>query len=166
MERIEPVSLDPQQPMRAFSSAARWLTERLGQEFRRETGMRQIHYEMLAWLSEAPEGQMGLGKLARRMGISPSRLSHLVDRAHDNGWVERAPDPAGHRVILARLTGPGKDALQAAAPFQLACVGSRFLELLTPAQVEQLHEISEALIGSVDQRHEGGRGLGDTGTST
>ncbi|MER5917865.1 MarR family transcriptional regulator [Streptomyces sp. NPDC001982] len=166
MERIESASLDAQHPVRAFSSAARWLTEQVGQEFRRETGMWQIHYEMLSWLSEAPEGQLGLTKLARRMGISTSRLSHLVDRAREHGWVERAPDPVDRRIVLARLTSAGKVALQAAAPLQLACVRSRFLDRLTPAQVEQLREISEALIGSVDQQDEGGStGPGYTGTS-
>jgi DNA-binding MarR family transcriptional regulator len=166
VERIESASLDAQQPVRAFSSAARWLTEQVGQEFRRETGMWQIHYEMLSWLSETPEGQLGLTKLARRMGISTSRLSHLVDRARERGWVERVPDPVGRRIVLARLTSAGKDALQAAAPLQLACVRSRFLDRLTPAQVEQLREISEALIGSVDLQDEGGgTGSGYTGTS-
>ncbi|MFE4959472.1 MarR family winged helix-turn-helix transcriptional regulator [Streptomyces sp. NPDC056653] len=156
MARIESASLDVQQSARAFSSAARWLTEQVGQEFRRETGMWQIHYEMLSWLSEAPEGQLNLTKLARRMGISTSRLSHLVDRAREHGWVERAPKPVDRRIVLVRLTTAGKDALQAAAPLQLACVRSRFLDRLTPAQVEQLREISEALIGSVDQQNEGG----------
>ncbi|MET8130548.1 MarR family transcriptional regulator [Streptomyces sp. NPDC006290] len=156
MESIESASLDVQRSVRSFSSAARWFTEQVGQEFRRETGMRQIHYEMLSQLSEAPEGQLSLTKLARRMGISTSRLSHLVDRTREHGWVERAPDPVDRRIVLARLTGAGKVALQTAAPLHLACVRSRFLDRLTPAQVEQLREISEALIGSVDQQNEGG----------
>ncbi|MET9407983.1 MarR family transcriptional regulator [Streptomyces sp. NPDC002935] len=156
MESIESASLDVQRSVRSFSSAARWLTEQVGQEFRRETGMWQIHYELLSRLSEAPEGQLSLTKLARRMGISTSRLSHLVDRTREHGWVERAPDPVDRRIVLARLTSAGKVALQAAAPLHLACVRSRFLDRLTPAQVEQLREISEALIGPVDQQNEGG----------
>ncbi|MER5914221.1 MarR family winged helix-turn-helix transcriptional regulator [Streptomyces sp. NPDC001982] len=149
MDRIEPVVLDGS--VRAFSSAARRLTEQVGQEFRRRTGMWQIHYEMLTWLAEAPDGQVCLTKLARTMGISTSRLSHLVDRAQDEGWVERIPDPADHRFVLARLTDAGRDALCAAAPHQLACVRSHFLERLTPEQVLQLREISEALMGCVDE---------------
>ncbi|MEV6112601.1 MarR family transcriptional regulator [Streptomyces sp. NPDC052109] len=147
-------NLDMQRSARAFSSAARWLTEQVGHEFRRGTGMWQIHYEMLSWLSEAPDGQLGLTKLARRMGISTSRLSHLVDRAREHGWVERAPDPVERRIVLARLTEAGKDALQAATPLQLACVRSRFLDRLSPAQLEQLREISETLTRQVDHRGE------------
>lgn len=156
MERVESAGLDPQEPVRVFSSAARWLTEQVGHDFRRETGMWQIHYELLSWLREAPEGQLGLTRLARRMGISTSRLSHLVDRIREHGWVERVPDPVDRRFVLARLTEAGRDALQAAAPLQLACVRSHFLDRLTPAQVEQLREISEALIGSLEQHDEDG----------
>ncbi|MER6566851.1 MarR family transcriptional regulator [Streptomyces sp. NPDC001093] len=155
MESIESAGVDAQHSVRVFSSAARWLTEQVGQEIRRETGMWQIHYEMLSWLAEAPEGQLGLTKLARRMGISTSRLSHLVDRTREHGWVVRVPDPVSRRIVLARLTGAGRDALRAAAPLQLACVRSHFLDRLTPAQVEQLREISEALIGPVDHHDEG-----------
>ncbi|MEV6054303.1 MarR family transcriptional regulator [Streptomyces sp. NPDC052107] len=156
MERDQSAALDAQQPVRAFSSAARWLTEQVGHEFRRESGMWQIHYEMLSWLAEAPEGQLGLTRLARRMGISTSRLSHLVDRTREHGWVERVPDPVDRRIVLARLTGAGRAALQAAAPLQLACVRSHFLDRLTPAQVEQLREISDALVGPVDPQDDGG----------
>ncbi|MER5470792.1 MarR family transcriptional regulator [Streptomyces sp. NPDC002685] len=156
MESIESASPDMQRSVRSFSSAARWLTEQVGHEFRREMGMWQIHYELLSRLSEAPEGQLSLTKLARRMGISTSRLSHLVDRTREHGWVERAPDPVDRRIVLARLTSAGKVALQAAAPLHLACVRSHFLDRLTPAQVEQLREISEALIGPVDQQNEAG----------
>ncbi|MEV6113000.1 MarR family transcriptional regulator [Streptomyces sp. NPDC052109] len=59
---------------------------------------------MLSWLAEAPEGQLGLTKLARRMGISTSRLSHLVDRTREHGWVVRVPDPLITPVRLRVLS--------------------------------------------------------------
>jgi hypothetical protein len=45
---------DAQRTMRAFLTAARLLFEQLEQELRHESGMSQIHYEVLAWLSETP----------------------------------------------------------------------------------------------------------------
>lgn len=112
--------------------------------------MLQIHYEMLSWLAESPDGEVCLTRLARLMGISTSRLSHLVDRALDHGWVERVHDPVDRRIVLARLTDSGRDAWRAAVPYQLARVRSHFLDRLTPSQAEQLRTISEALIGCVD----------------
>lgn len=105
-----------QQTVRAFLSAARLLSEQLGQELLRETGMRQIHYEILAWLSEAPQGSLRMAELARRTAVSHSRLSHLVDRLEERRWVERRDCSDDARGLLASLTDEGAKALQEAAP--------------------------------------------------
>ncbi|MET4644537.1 DNA-binding MarR family transcriptional regulator [Streptomyces atratus] len=135
-----------QQTVRAFLSAARLLSERLGQELLRETGMRQIHYEILAWLSEAPQGRLRMAELARRTAVSHSRLSHLVDRLEERRWVERRDCSDDARGLLASLTDDGAKALQEAAPWHAECVHSRLLEQLTPEQTAHLREISEVLL--------------------
>ncbi|MGW6902520.1 MarR family winged helix-turn-helix transcriptional regulator [Streptomyces sp. NPDC054919] len=135
-----------QQTVRAFLSAARLLSEQLGQDLLRETGMRQIHYEILAWLSEAPQGRLRMTELARRTAVSQSRLSHLVDRLEERRWVERRDSSHDARGVLASLTGEGAKALQEAAPWHAECVHSGLLEQLTPEQTAHLREISELLM--------------------
>ncbi|MEU6578773.1 MarR family winged helix-turn-helix transcriptional regulator [Streptomyces sp. NPDC046805] len=144
--------LDGQQTVRAFSSAARLLADRLGQELRHRTGMRQIHYEILAWLSETPDRQMAMSHLAHRMGVSYSRLSHLVSRMEAFGWLERTRSPMNQRIHLAKMTGAGMLALQSAVACQVECVRSHVLGRLTPVQLNQLREISEALMGHLTDR--------------
>jgi DNA-binding MarR family transcriptional regulator len=36
-------------------------------------------------------------------------MSNLLSGLHRQGFIERAPDPAGGRIILARLTRSGKE---------------------------------------------------------
>ncbi|MGW6460687.1 MarR family winged helix-turn-helix transcriptional regulator, partial [Streptomyces sp. NPDC055078] len=123
---------DEQQTLRSFLTAARLLSEQLGHELWRETGMRQIHYEILAWLSEAPGHRLGMADLARRTAVSPSRLSHLMDRLEELGWVRRTSSPDDGRVHLAQLTDDGRATLEQAAPWHGECAHARLLDLLTP----------------------------------
>ncbi|MER5491616.1 MarR family winged helix-turn-helix transcriptional regulator [Streptomyces sp. NPDC002454] len=134
-----------QRTMRAFLSAARLLSEQLGQELRRESDVSQIHYEVLAWLADAPGHQLPMSELARRTGVSTSRLSHLVDRLEQQERVERHTDPGDRRVHLARLTPSGERALEDAAPWHAACARTRLLDHLTDDELRQLHDISERL---------------------
>ncbi|MEV7677454.1 MarR family winged helix-turn-helix transcriptional regulator [Streptomyces sp. NPDC088341] len=136
---------DAERTMRAFLTAARLLSEQLGQELRRESGMSQIHYEVLAWLSETPGHQVRMTELARRTGVSTSRLTHLADRLEQRGWIRRLTSPADGRVHLARLTAGGQRALEEAAPWHADCARSRLLDHLTPEQLDQLRDISEHL---------------------
>ncbi|MFE5858821.1 MarR family winged helix-turn-helix transcriptional regulator [Streptomyces sp. NPDC056500] len=139
------IAPDAQQTMRAFLTAARLLSEQLGQGLRRESGMSQIHYEILAWLSDSPDQRLRMTELARRTGVSTSRLSHLADRLEQRGWIERLSSAADGRVHLARLTEAGHDAMEEAAPWHAECAQSRLLDHLTEEQLQQLRLISEVL---------------------
>ncbi|MFI1017850.1 MarR family winged helix-turn-helix transcriptional regulator [Streptomyces sp. NPDC020965] len=136
---------DAQQTMRAFLTAARLLSEQLGQELRRESDMSQIHYELLAWLAESPGHRLGMTELARRTGVSTSRLSHLADRLEQRGWIRRLAGPTDRRVHLAQLTDTGRNALAEAAPWHAECAHTRLMDHLTPDQLDQLRDISELL---------------------
>ncbi|MEU0689028.1 MULTISPECIES: MarR family winged helix-turn-helix transcriptional regulator [Streptomyces] len=138
---------EAQRTMRSFLTAARLLSEQLGHELRREGGMSQIHYELLDWLSEAPGLRLRMNELARRTGVSASRLSHLADRLEQRGWIERAEDPGDRRALLARLTPAGRVALEEAAPWHADCARTRLLDHLSADQLRRLREISDQLSG-------------------
>jgi DNA-binding MarR family transcriptional regulator len=138
---------DAQRTMRAFLTAARLLSEQLGQELRKEGGMSQIHYEILAHLADVPGEHLRMSDLARRTGVSVSRLSHLVQRLEDRGWAVRHGSATDGRVHLARVTPEGRTALERAAPWHAGCAETRLLDHLTPQELEQLRRISETLAG-------------------
>jgi DNA-binding MarR family transcriptional regulator len=54
------------------------------------------------------EGPLRLGALSRRLGIAPSTLTRNVERAEENGLVERVPDPDDGRALRLRLTRTGR----------------------------------------------------------
>lgn len=146
---MEPMTrwLDPdeQRTWRAFLAAQRALMETLDRELQRDAGMPHAYYEILVRLSEAPERQLRMTELARVTGSSRSRLSHAVARLEVAGWVQRRDCPTDRRGQFAVLTDAGFAALAAAAPGHVAGVRRYLFDALSPAQVDQLRRISEAL---------------------
>jgi DNA-binding MarR family transcriptional regulator len=57
-----------------------------------------------------------MSELAMWAGSSLPRLSQVVARLEQCGWVRRAADPADGRYTLASLTGQGQAKVARAAP--------------------------------------------------
>jgi DNA-binding MarR family transcriptional regulator len=114
----------------------------------RDSGLPHGYYEILVHLSEAPGRALRMTQLARASAYSKSRLSHAVARLEDRGWVERRDCPTDRRGQIAQLTDEGFAALAAAAPGHVEQVRRSLIDVLTPEQIEQLHEISGAIIAA------------------
>ncbi|MDQ3640181.1 MAG: MarR family transcriptional regulator [Actinomycetota bacterium] len=139
------LSEDEQRTWRAFLTAMRLLTDRLDRELQREADMPHTYYEILVALSEAPGRTLRMNELADVCQSSRSRLSHAVSRLEEAGWVRREACPTDKRGALAVMTGEGFAAIEAAAPRHVEGVRRHVFDVLTPAQVEQLGEISAAI---------------------
>jgi DNA-binding MarR family transcriptional regulator len=87
-----------------------------------------------------------LSDLAEALQVSPSRLSHAIDRMQESGWVKRVRCASDRRGWLATLTDEGYAVLEEAAPHHVESVRRHLFDQLTPEQVEQLREISEAVL--------------------
>ncbi|MGK5739241.1 MarR family winged helix-turn-helix transcriptional regulator [Micromonospora sp. URMC 103] len=139
------LSPDEQRTWRAFLTASRGLMDALDRELQRDAGMPHAYYEILVRLSEAPRRRLRMSGLADATGSSRSRLSHAVARLEAAGWIEREDCPTDRRGQIAHLTDAGFAALAAAAPGHVEGVRRHLFDALTPAQVDQLRRISEAL---------------------
>ncbi|MEV1144890.1 MarR family transcriptional regulator [Micromonospora sp. NPDC049799] len=136
---------DEQRTWRAFLTASRGLMETLDRELQRDAGMPHAYYEILVRLSEAPDRRLRMSDLAQVSGSSRSRLSHAVSRLEAAGWVRREDCPTDRRGQVALLTDAGFATLAAAAPGHVEGVRRHLFDALSPAQVDQLRRISEAL---------------------
>ena len=132
---------------RAYLAASWRLQQKLDRELQRQSRMPHAYYQILAMLSESPEGGIRMSELAELVSMSPSRLSHAIRKLQELGLIRKDADPDDGRASYACLTTAGRDAIVSAAPGHVDTVVASVFDRLTPEQVEQLHEISLAMLG-------------------
>lgn len=115
-------------------------------QLQRDSGLTHMGYLVLMTLSERPDRRLAMSKLARRACASLSRLSHVVARLEEKGWVRRERDADDGRVQIAVLTDAGWDKVVQAAPGHAEAVQQLIFDRLTTAQVRQLTKVAEALL--------------------
>jgi DNA-binding MarR family transcriptional regulator len=104
----------------------------------------------MALLSEAPGRTLRMSELAMMAEGSLPRLSQVVARLEQHGWMRRAPDPADGRYTLATLTGQGLAKVTEAAPGHVQEVRRLVFDPLTKTQTRQLREIGRRIIRAID----------------
>jgi DNA-binding MarR family transcriptional regulator len=122
----------------------------LDQQLRRDADVTHYEYWVLAMLSQAPERTLRMTALAERTNGTLPRLSHVVKRLEDRGFVERFPCPEDRRATNARLTDVGMAKVVEAAPGHLETVRANVVDALTPQQLTQLRTILDAILERLD----------------
>lgn len=150
MSGVRWLSTGEQEIWRAYQMAVVELNAHLDHQLRRDGGMPMAYYEVLVRLSEAPDRSMRMSELAARCRWSTSRLAHAVARLETAGWVLRRDCESDRRGAFAELTDAGFAVLAAAAPGHVTTVRERLFDVLTPAQIGVLHEISVAIIDGLN----------------
>lgn len=123
------------------------LPGRLTAPLQREAGLTLFDYLTLSHMSEAPERRMRLSELAYLANGSLSRLSNVIARFEQRGWVQRSPDPSDGRYTVAALTDAGHAVVVAAAFTHVHSVRRQVLDPLTGADRRALARIAAALTG-------------------
>jgi DNA-binding MarR family transcriptional regulator len=126
--------------------ATRLFWEEIERDLARDADMPFGYYDILVMLAEAPNRRLRMTELADCTQSSRSRLSHAVSRLERLGWVRREPCPEDRRGQVAVLSDEGFQALAAAAPHHVESVRTHFFDVLTPEQVQQLDDITQALL--------------------
>ncbi|MQY12063.1 hypothetical protein SRB5_21920 [Streptomyces sp. RB5] len=103
-------------------------------------GLTNNDYEILVNLSEADERRMRMSDLAAATLQSKSRLSHQVTRMEAAGLVRRTACESDRRGLFAVLTDDGWHLMQRVAPHHVASVRRHFIDILTPEQLDALHD--------------------------
>ena len=148
----EPRWLDAEesQAWRALAKTLVRLPAALDAQLRRDAGISHFEYQVLALLSEAPGRTQRMSELAMGAGSSLPRLSQVVARLEQRGWVRRTPDPADGRYTLATLTGQGQAKVTQAAPGHVQEVRRLVFDPLTKTQSRQLGEIGRRITRAID----------------
>ncbi|HEV3360565.1 MAG TPA: MarR family transcriptional regulator [Pseudonocardiaceae bacterium] len=141
---------EEQQTWLALAGTLIRLPAALDAQLRRDAGISHFEYQVLALLSEAPGRTLRMSALATMAEGSLSRLSQVVARLEQRGWMRRTPDPADGRYTLAILTDQGLAKVTAAAPGHVEEVRRLVFDPLTKAQSRQLREIGRRIMRATD----------------
>jgi len=149
----EPRWLDAEQGQAwlALASTLIRLPSALDAQLHRDAGIGHYEYQALAMLSQEPDRTLRMSVLAARTEGSLPRLSQVVARLEQRGWVRRSPDPADGRYTLAILTDEGWAKVTQAAPGHVEEVRRLVFDPLTKAQSRQLREICRRIMHAIDQ---------------
>jgi DNA-binding MarR family transcriptional regulator len=121
------------------------LPGRLEAPLQRAAGLTLFEYLTLSQVSETSERQLRMSELAYLANGSLSRLSNVVKRFEQRGWVVRFPDPEDGRYTIVALTDAGYEKVVAAAPTHLATVRRFVLDPLNATDERALARIAEKL---------------------
>ncbi|APA96459.1 MarR family winged helix-turn-helix transcriptional regulator [Nocardia seriolae] len=113
-------------------------------------GLSTSDYEVLVALSAAG-GQLRAKELGAEICWDKSRLSKHLSRMAARGLVDRcqAVDDARGREV--RLTGAGREALEAAAPNHVELVRRLFIDDMTAAEAAALRSLAKRVVAEVER---------------
>lgn len=127
------------------------LPSALDTQLQRDSQLTHFAYTVMAMLSESPTRSARMSELAALANGSQSRLSHLVARLEERGWVRRERTPDDGRGYVAVLTDAGYEKVVESAPGHVGEVRKLVFDALSPEQVERMEEVARAIIAKVDR---------------
>lgn len=80
----------------------------------RPHGLTFARYEVLRLLSFTRSGRMPMTRLGSLLQVHPTSVTSAVDRLVRQGYAERLRRDDDRRVVLAAITGDGRDVVEAA----------------------------------------------------
>ena len=133
--------------LRAYASTTRMLSASL----QAEHGLTINDYEALQVLARADGRRMRRVDLARKLLLTPSGVTRLLEGLESAGLVERASCDADLRVTYAQLTDAGAERLEAASCGHVGSVRALFEEHFSQEELEALAVALGRLPGAADE---------------
>lgn len=119
-------------------------------QLQRDAELSMVEYMTLAMLAQAPEWTLRMSALAEHTSSSLSRLSHLVKRLENRGYVRREPDPSDGRFTNAILLPAGMSKLESAASGHVAYVRHLVVDNLSSERLRRLGRDAELILQRID----------------
>ena len=123
---------------RLFLTLHRRLVDAIDRDLQQTGRLPLSSYDVLIELREAPDHRLRMAELARRVVLSRSGLTRLVDRLEGEGYLTREQTPGDRRGFYATITEQGVSALRAAWPIYSRGIQRYFAEALSTEEAETL----------------------------
>jgi DNA-binding MarR family transcriptional regulator len=143
-----------QRSWRSLMTMQDGLSQYIERQLRNRCGLSHADYQVLAHLSEAPEGQLRSFELGQLLRWEKSRLSQHLSRMQNRGLVSRGRSLTDQRGVIVAITGKGSDLISAAAPQHVADVRDALIDHLTAAELDTLAAIGDKVrerLATLDQ---------------
>jgi DNA-binding MarR family transcriptional regulator len=151
VDQVHWLSDEEQRAWRALAGVVMLLPSALDTQLQRDAQLTHFAYTVLAMLSESPTRSARMSELAALANGSQSRLSHLVARLEERGWVRRERTPEDGRGYVAVLTDAGYEKVVESAPGHVGEVRRLVFDALTPEQVARMAAVARAILATVDE---------------
>ncbi|MBI2860117.1 MAG: MarR family transcriptional regulator [Chloroflexi bacterium] len=126
---------------RTFLEAHSTVIRALERELQEDQQLPLTWFDVLAWLSRAPDGRLRMQVLADSVYLSNSGLTRLLDRMTAAGLVERQNCPDDRRGWFAAITAKGREAIERASPGHLQGVEKHFLSRFNEDEIGVLNSL-------------------------
>lgn len=133
-----------------FAALLELLPRELDGQLLRDAQLTHFDYVALTMVNNAQDRLLRMSELAAMTGATLPRLSHVVSRLEERGFLRRERDPADARTTRVALTAAGRRKLLEATPAHVENVRRVVLDALTASQRRQLRAITEAILPGLD----------------
>jgi len=123
------------------------ITSVLDAELRASHQLTWAEYDVLLRLAKATGRTLTMTELAKRIMISPSGLTRVVDRLEERGFVKRSRSGDDARVVSASLTEQGREKVKRAAQTHLRGIREHFTGRLSAAQLREVASSLQVITG-------------------
>ena len=148
----EPRWLDDAQLVawRRFVAVVELVPGVLDSQLRQDARLTHFEYFTLAMLSEADQHSLRMSQLAAETNSTLPRLSHVVSRLEDRGFVQRATAARDRRSTNVTLTEAGWQKVVETAPGHAATVREYVIDPLDSTDVADLARIAAKMLTRLD----------------
>ena len=139
--------------VRAFTRLLRAhasVTRRLSAELEAAHGLTVNDYEALYVLARAEGRRLKRVELARRLVLTPSGVTRLLEGLERAGLVERTSCAEDLRIAYAQLTDTGAQKLEAASCSHVGSIRTLFEDEFSEREIERLADLLDKLPGVAD----------------
>ncbi|GAA2703263.1 MarR family winged helix-turn-helix transcriptional regulator [Actinoplanes palleronii] len=113
------------------------------------TGVTMTEFAVLLILSQAPEHRMRMSALAASAGLTPSRITRVVDDLTRHDLVRKERHSKDSRGNDAILTTAGLQMMRQTQPTHLSSARRRVVDQITPTLLPSLAQTLAALADSL-----------------
>jgi DNA-binding MarR family transcriptional regulator len=153
----EPRTLKPEEweLWDTWTRAQRLLARELDRDLQNDCGISKAEFSVLVTLLRVPGHEMRVGELTESLDWEKSRVSHMLTRMENRGFVERTQFGSSGRRTAIGLTAKGTRAAQSAILRHAGNIRRYFFDALAPEQAATIRAWSEQLIDRVEPRPDG-----------